>query len=171
MGDGDVRREGRKALAQGLWRMNRAPLGVAMPPPDLEHLDRGGGAAAEAAGLIEQGGGAAGTGEGDHQQPGAEGEGFHQIDGVLKHLAVANRAGGAAVLLPESRAGKLEPTELISSGGNRLIGAASSAMEHRLHQAATGGAQEMGGDQLRRPGEITTTTGHDHQLTTSRQKE
>jgi hypothetical protein len=44
-------------------------------------------------------------------------------------------------------------------------------MEQGLHQAATGGAQEMGSNQLGGPGEITATTSHDHQLATARQKQ
>jgi len=75
------------------------------------------------------------------------------------------------VLLPGSGAGDLRPAELIGSWGDGLISPAGSAMEERLHQAATGGAQQVGGNQLGGPGEITATTGHDHQLATAREKE
>ena len=51
-----------------------------------------------------------------------------------------------------------------------LIRAAGSAMEQGLHQAATGGMQEMGGDQFGGPGEITATTSHDHELAAAWQK-
>ena len=61
--------------------------------------------------------------------------------------------------------------ELIGRRGNGLIRATGAAMEERLHQAPTAGAQQMGGDQLGRPGEITATTGHDHQLATAREKQ
>jgi hypothetical protein len=44
-------------------------------------------------------------------------------------------------------------------------------MEQGLHHAATGGAQEMGSDQFGGPGEITATTGHDHQLATAREEQ
>jgi hypothetical protein len=75
------------------------------------------------------------------------------------------------VLLPGGRAGDLGPAQLIGSGGNGLISPAGSAMEQGLHQAATGGAEEMGGNQLGGPGEITATTSHDHELTTTWQKD
>jgi hypothetical protein len=44
-------------------------------------------------------------------------------------------------------------------------------MEQGLHQAATGGTQEMGSNQLGGPGEITATTSHNHQLTATREKQ
>ena len=122
-------------------------------------------------GLIEQGGSATGTGKADHQKASAKRKSGGQIERSLEYLAIANRPGGAAVLAPGSRAGDLGPAELIGSGGNGLISPAGSAMEQGLHQAATGGAQEMGGNQLGGPGEITATTSHDHELTTTWQKD
>ena len=61
--------------------------------------------------------------------------------------------------------------ELIGGGRDGLISPAGSAMEQGLHQAATGGTQEMGGNQLGGPGEITATTGNDHQLAVAWQKD
>ena len=84
----------------------------------------------------------------DHQKASPHGQGCQQIERALEHLAIANRPGGAAVLAPGSRAGDLGPAELISGSGDRLIRAAGSAMEQGVHQAATGGTQEMGGNQL-----------------------
>ncbi len=108
---------------------------------DLDHLDRNGGSPAEAAGLIHQGGGAAGTGEGDHQKRCTKRESGCQIEGALKHLAITDRASGAAVLLPGRGAGHLRPAELIGRQCNGLIGAAGIAMKERLDQAATRGAE------------------------------
>ena len=76
-----------------------------------------------------------------------------------------------AVRAPGCRAGDLGPAELIGGGRDGLIRAAGSAMEQGLHQAATGGTQEMGGNQLGGPGEITATTGHNHQLAATWQKD
>jgi hypothetical protein len=122
-------------------------------------------------GLIEQGSRATGTGEADHEQGSAEGKSGEQIPRAPEHLAIADWACGAAVLAPGSRACDLGPAELISGGGNGLIRATGCAMEERLHQAASGRAQEMGGNELRRPSEITTATSHDHQLATTREKQ
>jgi hypothetical protein len=71
--------------------------------------------------------------------------------------------------IPLRRAGPLRPTQLLSGSGNRLIGAASSAMEKRLYQPATGDLKQMGRNPLHRPGEITPSTSHHHQLRATNQ--
>ena len=114
---------------------------------------------------MDQRGGAGATGEGHHLQGGAGGGGGEQGDGVVEHLAVADRTGGAAVLLPEGRAGDHGPAELIGSGGDGLIGTARGAMEQGEHAAAGADLQQVNGDARDGPGELRTTTGHDHQLT------
>ena len=80
----------------------------------------------------------------------------------------ADRPSRAAVLLPGSGAGDWRPAELIGSRGDGLIRTPGIAVEQGLHHAATGGLQEMGSDALGRPGEITATTSHDHQLAATR---
>jgi hypothetical protein len=122
-------------------------------------------------GLIHQRGRAAGSREGDQEQASAKRKSGGKIQRALEHLAITDRASGAAVLAPGRRASDLRPAQLIGSGGNGVISPAGSAMEQGLHQAATGGAEEMGGNQLGGPGEITATTSNDHELTTTWQKD
>jgi hypothetical protein len=50
-------------------------------------------------------------------------------DGLVEQLAVADRPGGAAVLLPLGRHHQGEPTQLMGSAGNGGISAASTAVE------------------------------------------
>ena len=131
---------------------------------DLLHGYRQGGAAHQPLRLIHQRGGAACTGEGDHQQGCTGRQRGHQLEGALQHLAIADRPSGTAVLTPAGGAGDLGPAQLIGCHGNGLIGAAGGAMQQGHHQAGGGGPQQMGGDHSWRPGEITATGGHDHQL-------
>jgi len=48
---------------------------------------------------------------------------------LLEQLAVADRPGGAAVLLPLGRHNKRRPTQLIGCPGNGGIGAGGAAVE------------------------------------------
>lgn len=72
-------------------------------------------------------------------------------------------------LVPGRRACDLEPTQLLRGSGNWLIGAAGCAMEEGLNQAAAGDLKQMGSDLRRGPIEITTATGHSHQLSATRE--
>ena len=86
---------------------------------------------AEAAGLIHQGGGAAGTGEGDHEQASAQGESGGQIQRALEHLAIADRASGAAVLLEGAQGSMLDidhGTYPFVTSSNTTVGGAATGV-------------------------------------------
>jgi hypothetical protein len=121
--------------------------------------NRQGGARHQGAGVVDQRGGAGATGEGHHLQGRAGRGGGEQGDGVVEHLAVADRTSGAAVLLPQGRAGDHGPTELIGSGGDGLIRTARGPMEESTHAAASADLQQVNGDACNGPGELALPAG------------
>jgi hypothetical protein len=84
-------------------------------------------------------------------------------DGLLQELAIADGACPTAKAAPISGESRSGPAELIGGKGNGLIGAMGPAMEQKMHRAAMGLSQKLTGNQGHGPGQITTTTGHDHQ--------
>ncbi len=82
---------------------------------------------------------------------------------LLEQLAVADRPGGAAVLLPLGRHHQGAPAQLMGSAGNGGIGAAGPAMQKQMHQPAAAAGEQLSGDALMGPGQITAATGCDHQ--------
>ena len=119
----------------------------------------------EAVGLLQEGGGAAAAREGHHQHAGgrraAVGGGF--FCGTAEHLAIAHRAGGQAIAGPLGGHGLHGPAKAMGGGLDGAIGTTGTAMEQKLHQAASGGGAEGGSDREGRPIEITATTGYHHQ--------
>jgi hypothetical protein len=83
-------------------------------------------------------------------------------NGLMEQLAVADRPGGAAVLLPLGRHHQGAPTQLMGSAGNGGISAASTAVEQQMHQPAAAAGEQLSGDALMGPGEITAATSGDH---------
>jgi hypothetical protein len=81
---------------------------------------------------------------------------------LLEQLAVADRPGGAAVLLPLGRHHQGAPAQLMGSAGNGGISAAGPAMQKQMHQPAAAAGEQLSGDALMGPGEITAATSGDH---------
>ena len=121
----------------GAWGQRREAAGGGVPPTEtplggqIDHLHGEGGAALEAAGLLQEGGGAGAAGEGEHQHAGggdaAEGRGF--LVGAAEHLAIAHRPGGDAVASPLGGDGLDGPAEAMGSGGDGLIGTTGTAVQ------------------------------------------
>ena len=85
------------------------------------------------------------------------------LAGAAEHLAIAHRAGSEAIAGPLGGHGIHGPAEAMGGGIDGAIGTTGAAMEHQLHEAASGSGAEGGGDHQGRPIEITTTTGNDDQ--------
>ena len=49
--------------------------------------------------------------------------------------------------------------------GNGGVGAAGTAVENQMHQPAAAAGEQLSGNPLMGPGQITTATGRDHQRT------
>jgi hypothetical protein len=133
---------------------------------DLHHGDRHRRAKSHAAGLLDQRGGAGASGERHHQhrsETAGGGVGFCAGDGLLEQLPVADRPGGAAVLLPLGRHHQGAPAQLMGSSANGGIGPAGTAMENQMHQPSASARQKLSGNALMGPGQITAATGGDHQ--------
>jgi hypothetical protein len=86
-------------------------------------------------------------------------------NGLLEKLAVADRPGGAAVALPLGRHHQRGPAQLLGSAANGGIGPAGPAMEKQMHQPAATAGEELSGNPLLGPGQITAATCRDHQRT------
>jgi hypothetical protein len=84
-------------------------------------------------------------------------------DGLVEQFAVADRPGGAAVLLPLGRHHQGAPTQLMGCAGNGGISAAGTAVEQQMHQPAATASQKLSSHPLMGPGQITAATGGDHQ--------
>jgi hypothetical protein len=84
-------------------------------------------------------------------------------DGLVEQLAVADRPGGAAVLLPLGRHHQGAPAQLMRSAGNGGIGTAGTAVEQQMYKPAAAAGQQLSGNALVGPGQITAATGSDHQ--------
>ena len=55
-----------------------------------------------------------------------------------------------------------QPAQLLGRPTNSGISAAGPAMENQMHQPATAAGEQLSGNPLLGPGQITTTTGCDH---------
>ena len=132
---------------------------------DLHHGDWHRGSGSETAGLLHQGGGAGAAGESHHQHRGETaggGVGDGPGNGLLQQLAVADGPGGPAVALPSGWHHHGGPAQLMGSPANGGIGPAGPAMEQQMHQPAATAGQQLSGDALMGPGQITAATGRDH---------
>jgi hypothetical protein len=115
-----------------------------------------------AAGLLHQRGGAGTTGKGDHQYR-RWGGGGGKGEGLIQQQAVADRPSAAAVAVPFGGGSGHGPAQLTGGGGDQLIRAAGIAMEQLQHRPAGGMVHQGSADLGQGPGQITATTGHDHQ--------
>ena len=86
-------------------------------------------------------------------------------DGLLQQLAIADWASGPAVALPLGRHHQRRPAQLMGRAANGGIRTTGSAMEQQMHQPAAGASQQLSGNPLLGPGQITTASGRDHQRT------
>ena len=132
---------------------------------DLHHRDRHRGAGGQAAGLVHQRGGAGPTGEGHHEHGGGDprgGVGLGPGHSQLKQLPVADRPRGPAMALPLGRHDQRRPAQLMGGPGDRGIGAAGPAVEQQMDKPAAAAGQQLCGNALMGPGQITAATGSDH---------
>ena len=83
-------------------------------------------------------------------------------NGLLEQLAIADRPGGPAMPLPLGWHHSGRPAQLLGRPTNGGISAAGPAMENQMHQPATAAGEQLSGNPLLGPGQITTTTGCDH---------
>ena len=86
-------------------------------------------------------------------------------NGLLQQLAIADRPGGAAMAAPLGRHHKRAPAQLMGGTGNGGIGAPSTAMEQQMDKPPAAAGQQLSGNPLMGPGQITAATGRDHQRT------
>jgi hypothetical protein len=86
-------------------------------------------------------------------------------DGLLEKLAIADRPGGTAMALPLGRHHQRGPAQLLGSAANGGISAAGPAMENQMHQPATAAGEQLSGNPLLGPGQITAATCRDHKRT------
>ncbi len=84
-------------------------------------------------------------------------------NGLLEQLAIADRPGGPAMALPLGRHHQSRPTQLVGSAADGGIGATGTSVEQQVHQTAPGAGQQLSGNPLMGPGQITAATGRDHQ--------
>jgi len=83
-------------------------------------------------------------------------------NGQLEQLAIADRPGSPAMALPCGRQRASGPAQLMGSAGDGGIGAAGSAMEQPLDRPAAAAGEQLSGDPLVGPGQITAAAGCDH---------
>jgi hypothetical protein len=91
--------------------------------------------------------------------------GYGSGDGLLEQLAIADRPGGAAMAPPLGRHHKRAPAQLMGGTGNGGIGAAGTAVEQQMDKPAAAAGQQLSGNPLMGPGQITAATGGDHKRT------
>ena len=118
-----------------------------------------------AAGFSHQRGSASTTGEGHHQHRGLIARGAvcnSAGNGLLEQLTIANWPSGPAMELPLGWHHRGRPAQLLGRPINGGISAAGTAMEEQMHQPAAGASQQLSGDALLGPGQITTAPGRDH---------
>ncbi len=82
---------------------------------------------------------------------------------LLEQHAIADRPGGAPMAPPLGRHHQRTPAQLVGGTGNGGISAAGTAVEQQMHRLATAAGQQLGGDPLVGPGQITAATGGNHQ--------
>jgi len=80
-------------------------------------------------------------------------------NGLLKQLAIADWPSGPAMELPLGRWGC---PGFVDSAANGGISAAGAAVEQQVNKAATAAGEQLSGNPLLGPGQITATTGCDH---------
>ena len=83
-------------------------------------------------------------------------------DGLLEKLAITDRPSGPPMELPLGRHHQRGPAQLLGRGADRGISAAGTAMEQQVNKAATAAGEQLSGNPLLGPGQITTAPGRDH---------
>jgi len=83
-------------------------------------------------------------------------------NGQLEQLAIADRPGSPPMALPCGREGKGRPAQLMGGTGDSCIGATGSAMEQPMDRPAAAACEELSGNPLVGPGQITAAAGCDH---------
>ena len=84
-------------------------------------------------------------------------------NGLLQQLAIANGPSGPPVPLPLGRHHQSGPTQLMGSAADGGIGATGTAVEQQVHHPAPGAGEQLSGNPLMGPDQITATTSRDHQ--------
>jgi hypothetical protein len=86
-------------------------------------------------------------------------------NGLLEKLAIADRPGGTAVALPLGRHHQRGPAQLLGSAANGGISASGTAVQQQVNKAAAAAGEQLSGNPLLGPGQITAATCRDHQRT------
>ena len=81
---------------------------------------------------------------------------------LLEQLPIADWPSGPAMELPLGRHHQGWPTQLMGSAINCGIGPAGTAMEEQMYQPAAGASQQLSGNPLLGPCQITTAPSCDH---------
>jgi len=84
-------------------------------------------------------------------------------NGLLQQLAIADWASGPAMALLLGRHHQRRPAQLMGGAADGGIGTTGPAMEHQMHQPAAAAGEQLSGNPLMGPGQITATPGGDHQ--------
>jgi len=82
--------------------------------------------------------------------------------GQLEELPVADRPGGPAMAPPFGGHDQRRPAQLMGRAGNSGIGSTGSAVEQQMDQSAAAAGQQLSGNALMGPGQITASAGRDH---------
>ena len=83
-------------------------------------------------------------------------------NGQLEEFPIANRTGGPAMAPPFGGHDQRRPAQLMGRAGDGGIGSAGSAVEQQMDQPAAAAGQQLSGNALMGPGQITASAGRDH---------
>ena len=86
-------------------------------------------------------------------------------NGQLEEFPIANRTGGPAMAPPFGGHDQRRPAQLMGRAGDGGIGSAGSAVKQQMDQPAAAAGQQLSGNPLMGPGQITAANGRDHQRT------
>ena len=84
-------------------------------------------------------------------------------DSQRQELPIADRPGGPTMAPPFSRQDERRPAQLMGGAGDSGIGAAGTAVEQQMDQPTATAGEQLSGNPLMGPDQITTTTSRDHQ--------
>ena len=83
-------------------------------------------------------------------------------NGLLEQLPIADRPSGPAMPLPLGWHHSGRPAQLMGRPTDGGIGPAGPAVKQQMHQPAATAGEELSGNALMGPGQITAATGRDH---------
>ena len=87
-------------------------------------------------------------------------------DSQRQELPIADRPGGPTMAPPFSRQDERRPAQLMGGASDGGIGAAGTAVEQQMDQPTATAGEQLSGNPLMGPGQITAAAGCDHKRTT-----